>query len=281
MSFYYEGSDGKRIELGGESPYFADPDALRNYEVDYSLIQNKVTRFTHDARKVDLPITITADTEEAGAALMEELVLAFERDIRNNAPGRFWIDDYWTQAFVQTLEFDCDGSHGLWEIELATKALLPEPVWVLERKREFSTKKDDDDRRGMNYPHNFPFNFCSGTGTGTITNSLAWPCDVRIVIYGAATNPYIYIGENRYEVDVEVPEGGTLTIDGLDKSQIVLRDSRGHAENVFHRRLQGTQGSGTYIFEQVPSGSQAVTWDGSFDFDVYLLGERSWPPCST
>lgn len=281
MSFRYVSNNGDTIDFGLESPYFADADALRSYDVGYNMVRNAVTRFNHEPASISIPISISARSEAEGAALLDRLQQAFDHDVRDNRAGRFEVDDYYTKAFVTTFEFSCDESLGLYEIELETKVLLPNPVWVLESKRSFNPSQDDREMRGLNYPYNFPFNFCSGVLTRNIVNPLSWPCAVRIIIYGVAHNPYIYIGDNRYEVDVDVPEGGLLVIDGLDKSRIELRDQYGKSENVFNRRISGTQGSGTYIFEPIPSGVQTVTWDGSFAFDVYLCGERSWLPCTT
>lgn len=281
MTFRYVSNNGDAIEFGGASPYFADPDAFRDYEVDYNMVRNTVTRFSHEPASLTLPITISADTEEEGAALLDRLQKAFEHDVRAMRAGRFEIDDYWAAAFVSAFVLSCDDSFGLWEVEVECKVLLPDPVWVLERTREFSAERDGEEGRGLNYPHNYPFNFYSGVSIDTIDNDLSWACPVRIVIYGAATNPYIYIGDNRYEVDVEVPEGGLLVIDGLDKSKIELRDRYGNTENVFAKRISGAQGSGTYVFEPIPPGVNPVTWDGSFSFDVILCGERSFPPCTT
>lgn len=280
MSFRYVSNNGDVIEFGGDSPYYADADAFREYEVDYSMVRNTVTRFTNDPANVTFPITISAKTQEEGADLLDRLQQAFDHDVRANKAGRVEIDDYYTHAFVTTFGLSCDDSFGLWEVEVETKVLVPDPVWILERKKEFKTARDDDAAGGLNYPHNYPFNFYSGVTVDSIDNDLSWPCAVKIIVYGAASNPYIYIGDNRYEVDVEVPEGGLLIIDGLDKSQIELRDQYGNSQNVFNRRISGTQGSGTYIFEPIKSGVNPVTWDGSFNFDVILCGERSWAPCT-
>lgn len=280
MSFRYVSNNGDTIDFGLKSPYFADADALRSYQMDYSMVRNTVTRFSHDPASVPLPITISADTESQGSALLDRLQQAFEHDVRANEPGRFEFGDYYTQAFVVTFEFLCDDSLGLFEIELATKVLFPNPVWILESKRSFNPSTQDKSMRGLNYPHNFPFNFCSGVLSRRLVNPLSWPCPVKIIVYGAAKNPYIYIGDNRYEVDVDVAEGGLLIIDGLDKSKIELRDQYGNTSNVFNRRISGTQGSGTYIYEPIPRGESIVTWDGSFAFDVILCGERSLLPCT-
>lgn len=281
MSFRYVSNNGDTIEFGGDSAFYADSDAFRNYDTDYTLVHNAVARFNREAATHALPITIFADTETQGAALLDRLQQAFDHDVRAHKAGRFEIDEYYAHAYVPTFEFSCGDSHGLYEIEVDAKVLLPNPVWILESRKSFNPSDGGDTSRGLNYPYNFPFNFKAGVSIRQITNPLSWPCAVRIVIYGEAHNPYIYIGDNRYEVDVDVPDGGTLTIDGLDKSQIVLRDQYGNATNVFDRRISGAQGSGTYVFEPIPSGVNAVTWDGSFPFDVVLCGERSWAPCTT
>lgn len=281
MTFRYISNNGDTIDFGEGSPYYADSDELRKYEVKASLVRNAVTRFEHEAAKVTMPISISAATQEEGAALLDRLQQAFDHDVRSNRAGRLEIDEYYTGAFITTFGFDCDDALGLWETEVEAVVLMPNPVWVLESRREFNPKTGLEASRGLNYPHNFPYNFCSSVTARTITNPLSWPCAVRIVIYGEAHNPYIYIGDNRYEVDVDVPDGGILTIDGLDKSKIELRDQYGNVTNVFDKRISGAAGSGTYIFEPIKSGVNAITWDGSFKFDVILCGERSWAPCTT
>ncbi len=280
MSFRYVSNNGDTLDFGGVSPYYADADAFRKYETKYDLVRNAVTRFNHEAVSYDLPITISAESETEGAALLERLQQAFDHDVRAHHAGRFEIDDYYTHAYAYAFQLECDDSLGLFEIEVSAKVLLPNPVWILESTKSFNPSDGGATMRGLNYPYNFPFNYVSGVTFRQIVNPLSWPCSVRIVIYGEAHNPYIYIGGNRYEVDVDVPDGGTLTIDGLDKSQIVLKDQYGNAENVFNKRIDGASGSGTYVFEPIPPGVNAITWDGSFAFDVVLCGERSWAPCT-
>lgn len=279
--FRYVSNNGDTIEFSGESPFYANPDSLRSYEVGYNLVRNTVTRFTREAAKVDFPITIFADTEREGAQLLDRLQQAFDHDVRMHAAGRLELDSYHTSAFVTTLGFESDDSSGLFEIEVSTELLVPKPVWILEETHSYSPSRESMELDGLDYPYDFDFDFYGGSTSGSITNPLSWPCDVRIVIYGAASNPYIYIGDNRYEVDVEVPEGGLLIIDGLDKSKIELRNQYGESTNVFERRIDGTQGSGTYVFEKIKAGVNPVSWDGSFPFDIVICGERSWPPCTT
>lgn len=281
MSFRYVSNNGDALEFGPDSPYWADEDAFRTYEVSPSLVRNAVTRFTRDAATYTVPITISAATEAEGAALLERLQQAFEHDVRAMRPGRIEVGDHYARGYVTAFELSCDDSLGLWEVELEAKVMLPSPTWVMERSRSFDPGDGGEVSGGLNYPYDFPFDFVSGVAHRRITNPLTWACPVRIVIYGEAHNPYVYIGDNRYEVDVDVPAGGSLTIDAMDKGQILLRDQWGNATNVFDRRIDGAAGSGTYVFEPIPAGVSEVSWDGSFPFEVTLCGERSWVPCTT
>ena len=132
MSFRYVSNNGDTIEFGGTSPYYADSDAMRSYAVKASLVRNAVTRFTHEAASVKLPISISADTQEEGAALLDRLQQAFDHDVRANKAGRLEIDEYYASAFITTFGFDCEDALGLWETEVEAEVLLPNPVWIHE-----------------------------------------------------------------------------------------------------------------------------------------------------
>lgn len=279
VTFRYVSNSNEVIDLDGTGPYFADADALRGYEVAYDMVKNAVTRFTREAATFELPITVSAETPEAGATLLDRMQLAFDHDVRLGKPGRIILDGYYAQAFVTAFALSCEEMHGLFEITAQASVMLPDPIWISEMTIEFNIDPGSEARNGLNYPHDYPYDYAGGVYVSKLVNSLSWPCAARIVVYGPASNPYVHIGANRYEVDVEVPEGGMLVIDGLDKSKIELFDRFGRSQNVFFKRIPGAPGSGTYVFEEVPPGHHDITWDGTFRLDVTLLGERSWVPC--
>ena len=66
-------------------------------------------------------------------------------------------------------------------------------------------------------------------------------------------------------------EGEYLTIDSTTK-KIFLTKNDGTIINQFNNRNRDS-----YIFEKIPAGSNVVTWNGDFAFDVILLEERSEP----
>lgn len=63
----------------------------------------------------------------------------------------------------------------------------------------------------------------------------------------------------------------TVSIDSIAKT-ILLTKRDGTVENHFHQRNRES-----YIFEKIPAGSNIVTWDKTFKFDVVLFEERSEP----
>lgn len=132
----------------------------------------------------------------------------------------------------------------------------------------------------LDYPHNYEYDFQATSSTGSITPSVLTPSDVYLVVYGPAVNPYVIVGGNRYQVNVTVPAGGYLTVDGRKKS-ILLTLADGTVQNAFSSGVRGSgAGGGTYIFERVPAGTSQVTYDGSFGFDLGWYEEEGEPPWS-
>ena len=132
----------------------------------------------------------------------------------------------------------------------------------------------------LDYPHDYPYDYQKTSSTESITPTVLTPSDVHLVIYGPAVNPYVIVGDNRYQVNTTVPSGGYLTVDGRDKS-IMLTLADGTVQNVFSSGVRGGgAGGGSYIFEKVPAGTSEVTYDGSFGFDLGWYEEEGEPPWS-
>ena len=132
----------------------------------------------------------------------------------------------------------------------------------------------------LDYPHDYPHDYMRTSYAESITPSVLTPSNVHFVIFGPAVNPYVIVGDNTYQVNVTVPAGGYLTVDGRDKT-IVLTLADGTIQNVFSAGVRGSgQGGGNYVFEPVAPGEQSVSWDGSFGFDFGWYEEEGEPPWS-
>ena len=132
----------------------------------------------------------------------------------------------------------------------------------------------------LDYPHNYPHDYQATSSTADVTPSVLTPSDVYLAVFGPAVNPYVIVGGNRYQVNVTVPAGGYLTVDGRKKS-ILLTLADGTVQNVFSSGVRGSgAGGGSYIFERIPAGTSEVTYDGSFGFDLGWYEEEGEPPWS-
>ncbi|WP_127975598.1 hypothetical protein [Bifidobacterium aemilianum] len=130
----------------------------------------------------------------------------------------------------------------------------------------------------LDYPYDYPYDYAPGSLVSWARNHSLVSSPVRLVVYGPAINPYVMIGVNRYQVDVGVPAGGYLTVDGVGRS-IVLTGPDGDRTDCFaagHRG--GGRDRGEYIFQPVPPGSSEVSWPQNFGFDLTVYEERSAPP---
>ena len=104
-----------------------------------------------------------------------------------------------------------------------------------------------------------------------IANAGSIPCDFIITIQGYADSPIITIGDNTYAVNVEVPYGANLVIDSTQKT-VIITLADGTKINAF-----GARDPDYYLFERIKSGKNAVTWDGSYLWELLMIEERSEP----
>ena len=132
----------------------------------------------------------------------------------------------------------------------------------------------------LDYAYDYEYDYYVSSSDTSVETSVLTPSNIKLTIYGAATNPAITIGGNVYQVNTTVPSGGYLTVDGREKT-IVLTLANGTTQNAFADGVRGTgAGGGSYIFEPIKSGLQSVSWDGSFGFDLGWYEEEGEPPWS-
>lgn len=124
---------------------------------------------------------------------------------------------------------------------------------------------------GVNYPHDYPFDYGSATATQRVVNTGFVASNFRLVIDGPCVNPLVTIGGNAYQVNVTVAAGQYLLIDSVEKTA-ALQSNDGTRTNVFNARNRDS-----YIFEKIPVGENVVAWSGDFNFEITLLEERSEP----
>lgn len=271
----YENHLGETLDVNGAGIYI-DASSFDNWEWKYSLLNGRVAGFYREPVEISAPVTIIAKSEEAGLLCRDALYRIAEKDVLAKRPGRMVYNGWYMRCYVVSSSKDMHWYDGaIAEYEL--RVLAESPVWV--RDHELSLPKNGYGI-GLNFPYNFPYNFAGASKDAPyIENPGIDDAAIVATVYGPASNPYITIGGNRYEVAVEVKSGGKLVIDS-DNRTITLYDEYGNTENVFSKR-RGVQraGSGSFVFQKVPPGMHRIAWDGSFALSILLherQSERRW-----
>lgn len=266
---------GEELNLFGDGIY-CNSGETADWEWSYQELNGGIASFNRSVREFPLTMIVISDSDARGRELRNRLFATTEKDVLAKKPGAIHIDDWYMRCYVRASRKDrywYTGEAADYELTV----ISDDPVWIMEHRTRFSK---GDTAGGMNFPFNFPFNFgAPNAGTQQIENPGFVQSPVRITVYGPASHPSIVIGGNRYEVECEVPAGGRLVIDGIGKT-ITLEDAYGRKENVFSKRRGiPCEGSGSYVFQRLSPGHQAVSWDGSFAWDAIVYeqsSERRW-----
>ena len=266
---YVPGIGGASVQMDGPTSFVGIAENLRSREWDYDLGYRDLISATRPAREVD--IAFYADYQTA-----DELRRVGDADVTARTPGTFIAQNEWKQRGYILASNPNDIHFGRLSTELKI-ALLDGAWWRLVMK-QFALPESDTGEVYLDYPHDYPYDYQKQAAQASVDPSVLTPSDVRIIVYGPAVNPYVIVGDNRYQVNVTVPSGGYLTVDGRDKT-IVLTLADGTKQNVFSSGVRGSgQGGGEYVFEPIPAGKHDVAWDGSFGFDLGWYEEEGEPP---
>lgn len=243
-----------------------------DWEKEEVVLNGTVYGFRDESREVDVNMAIgtSADAHE----VMEELYRVIVEDLRDSQNGYLERDGWRCDAYVKASakkNADYTGPKGY-----ALTALLLDGYWYRESTTSFF--RNEVSGGGVDYEYDYEYDY-GGTGVARlVSNPSVYPSDFRMVIYGPATSPYVIIGGNRYEVSAHVPDGAVLIIDSKSGTVEGVYEN-GDRVNMFGDAADGGQGSGSYIFERIAPGDSAVSWDGTFGFDLTIRDrrdERSW-----
>lgn len=272
----YKTSTGEVFELDCGPLHTQKAISLREGAWGIDLGTNSLLGAERKARTVKLDIS-TNDRE-----VLEQFRIACDRDVREKTCGELIACKDWKQrAYITGLDpSKVDGQ----QVDGTLTAVLLDGVWRKTKTHELLKKSGDQQSEyGLNYPHDYPFDFAyvqTGTDISFGNDAL-----VRITFWGACKNPYVQIGRNIYAVEnVDVPAGARLVIDptrvGDIGHSVELIGQFGQSENKFANRRRGAKGSGSYIFERVPRGTQTIAWGQTYGITIEEIQERSEPPWS-
>lgn len=268
---YVCAATGERI--GFEGPLYGETlTGLRARVWDYSLASRGMTGITRKAREA----TVTVKIHDSPATL-DLLRRLADADMAFGNPGTLIADGEWEAKAWITKSDPQSITPTMVETQLTI--VLADGVWRRPTMTHF-TPRYDSGTADLDYPYDYPHDF-AGMALGVeIVNDTSIPQPVKLTIFGPCAQPYVIIGTNRYEVDVTVPSGSRLEIDGTgDVRTVTMVSGTGLATNCFAQAVRGSgKDSGRYVFQPLAPGTQSVSWPGGFQFDLTVCEERSEPP---
>ena len=279
IELIYENNRGQKINLT-KLPYWLNVEPVMDYEWDYTKREKRrgtiIAGFTKNISSKDLILHIMSHSKSVVSNAVDEFNSVIESDIYDGTPGKIWCGDWYTYGYI------IGSKNEKWQYD--EPVMKKKITFVREQEswfRQTIKKSYEGDSvtpqveswvkrydTGYDFAHDYMVDFESSV---TLTNPDALPSVFILSIQGPALQPEIRIGDNVIGFNYDVPDGAVLEVNAVTKKTTThLPD--GTDLNVF-----GARDPDYYIFERIPSGRSAVTWDGSFNWEITLIEERSEP----
>ncbi|MGI6634177.1 MAG: hypothetical protein ACOX7B_03275 [Christensenellales bacterium] len=274
MIIKYVNANGQELILN-RGDYLVSAHDLRNFEWE-TTITNRPSGF---GGRVVFSIPVQTKTLtlgiRGGKALnknAEALLALTEPDILNNTPGKLYVgDDYLICFLAVASAVNYYSKRGGWVSKELT-ILVSEPFWRSEYIYRYVMGAAEAGQGSKRYTHREPYRYIASTASGIITNHHYAPSPMIITIYNEAANPAITIGKNIYQVNASIGNTQRIIIDQLRRT-IESVSPNGDITNLFDYRNKAND-----IFAPIQPGSHNIIFDGTFDFDVTVVEQRSEPP---
>lgn len=255
----------------GKDGIFVDMNDLHDYEWTVTKKGNRIASLDRAISKRKLPITIICETEEQGIAARNKLLEVTEKDVLALQHGQVILGGYYFRCFVtKSAKSNYLTTKRYMTVTLTLTSDFP--YWVKEETFGFRKLGElNDGGQDLDFHFDYPFDYFSGMSSEGLSNAGFVGTNFRMIIYGACSDPAVYVSGHLYQVSCEVGANEYLTIDSVAK-KVYITANDGTVTNVFNLRNRDS-----YIFEKIQPGQNTVTWDGDFGIDVILLEERSEP----
>lgn len=267
IAMKYVNNRGNAVDLYGNGVVCDPTDAIA-WELESSEVNGKVASFTTGVT------TRKLECATYGMLARRRLYEIPAYDVAEMKPGRLYVGDWYLVCYVTASSQErWWATDGIAKYELTVT--IEDPHWRRDTTYVYTERHEGG--QGLDFQYDFQYDFGYAPSTVVVQNDNYLAADALIRIYGAVKNPTISVGENDYTVNVSLEQGDYLEISTYDKTVRVVRLT-GKVENAFPD-IQGEymEGSGSYIFEKVPTGQSDVTWSGTFDFDIVVTERRDEP----
>ncbi len=268
---YYESSKGQKVQLNGSTTWIGTGEGLRGNAWEYTLGTRALTGITREARKVSINAWFSDQSE---ADLLRRIA---DYDMLNNTPGTIHCGDWFQRAYIAGYE---PSDITKWHHQEDIDVILLDGQWGKWNNLTLWPTADDPTTDYLDLPTDTPFDLMPPSAINSIVNDSILPSPIKLTFFGAAVNPYILIGSNRYELKTTISTGARVVVDGsVWPRTITMISAYGDVTDAFAAGVRGDgEGSGNYIFEKLKSGYNIVQWSGSFGVDVAWLTQEGGLP---
>lgn len=274
----YVAIDGSVLNFGIDGNlYFGD--GLRRHSYSYVAPYGQLLGFKNeDIVEYQTNIYISNKNKNS-AKLRNEVFETFEKDIvyKNNNPltnkyGRIYVNDYYLDCFVR--EMVSIGCLKTSRTLRQTISIITDcPNWIKEI--DFFFTNLEEETSGKKYPYSYPYSYVTRGTKQKIQNFYITPVNFKMEIMAKdgklVTNPYILIGEHKYQFNITLKENEKLVVDSIRKS-IVHISGNGEISDVLYVRDKTSD-----IFKKIPIGESDVSISKNANVKITLLIERSEP----
>lgn len=251
--------------VGGE------PGAVRADIWDYKAGYRDLSYAARKARKETVAVAML------DLAAADALRLAADADLASMTPGTLDFDGWSQRCYIAGVEVKAvTGGAAVVELE----AVLLDGVWRKKYTYEFRPGAGSGTvgvGHGYDYGYAYGYPYSEETSREIEVGSIV-ASPFRIIVYGPAVRPSVTVGGNRYQVLTDVPDGGYLLIDSIGGTVTKVAKNGYRTNALPDAVLGGGVGSGSYIFEDIPAGTSAVSYDGSFGWDLEVYREDGAVP---
>lgn len=276
MAKYISGTGNEEYVLNQSYEIMIGSCNPHSSEWTYESVEKKyginITSFGKDP--LEIPITMKyRGTEQQIYQNADNFFAASERDIINMTPGKLYIgDEYVTGYFISHSSAQSSEFYGVQE-EL--NFLSPYPFWIREEKKSFMPITEGlQTDEFLDYEYDYQYDYSAQSGGGVIWQVDHYaPCEFLMTIFGEAADPRITINGHPYQIYTTLLANEYLQIDSR-RNAVTKFLANGTRQDLYDMRAKYPNPS---VFEPITPGNIAITWPGSYGFDLTLYLERSEP----
>ena len=271
---WYENSAGEIIRFD-EAPIVVQQAGLFDWQFAISAYDRairdggKAVAARRPIQDRTLILDVFADTQREHDAAIDRLNNVLEYDLCALKPGKLWINNRYVRCLAYSSVKTLDRDWTSYTVVTLTLKMIS-PAWVAEQTVTLLPASQQTRSGDKKYLGKYPYKYSEGN-VARFVNGTSGNAPMIIKIFGACSNPSVYVGDNEYSVNTDIAAGEYVIIDQRDKSICRVSQS-GVRTNIFNLRKKSVDN-----FLPAPPGALSVSCSGQFACEVTFLTQRSEP----